>query len=231
MKTLLKPALAAGIMLAAVSPVAVSAAAPAATVVQGIGVANLPAIVANSNAFKTAETQRPTTYKPQIDAANARAAAIEAQLKPMIDKFNADRAANPKNATLEQQYDAIQQIRQAGQQEVQQLVAPVALSRAYVTEQITDKLNTAVQNAANKRRIQLVFDSSQGAVLYAAEAYNLNQDVLNELNTLLPNAQLVPPDGWLPREIREQQAAQAAQNGQAPVAAAPGINPPPTQSR
>ncbi len=230
MNILFKPMFAAGVALTALAPVA-AVAAPAAQVVQGIGVANLPAIVANSNAYKTAETQRPTTYKPQIDAANARAAAIEAQLQPLITKFNSDRQANAKNPSLQAQYETIQQIRQSGQQEVQQLIAPVALSRAYVTEQITDKLNTAVQNAATNRRVQLVLDSSQGAVLYAAEAYNLNQDVLNELNTLLPNATLVPPEGWLPREIREQQAAQAAQNGQAPVAPAQGVNPPPTQSR
>jgi len=228
MKITIKPLLAAGVMLAGLSPVV--AAPAAAQIVKGIGVASLPAIVANSNAYKTAETQRPVTYKPQIDQANARGAAIEQQLKPMIDKFNADRQANPNNPALEQQYNAIQQIRQAGQQEIQQMIAPVALSRAYVTEQITDQLNTAVQNAAKKKNIQLVLDSSQGDVLYASETYNINQDVLNELNTLLPTAQLVPPQGWLPREMREQQAAQAAaQNGQAP--AAPTTTPPATNSR
>jgi Skp family chaperone for outer membrane proteins len=227
MKITIKPLLAAGVMLAGLSPVV--AAPAAAQIVKGIGVASLPAIVANSNAYKTAEAQRPTTYKPQIDQANARGAAIEAQLKPLIDKFNADRQANPQNPSLEQQYNAIQQIRQAGQQEIQQMIAPVALSRAYVTEQITDQLNTAVQNAAKKKNIQLVLDSSQGDVLFASEAYNINQDVLNELNTLLPNAQLVPPQGWLPREIREQQAAAAGQNGQAP--AGQTTTPPATNSR
>jgi len=229
MKSLIKPLLAAGVLLAGVSPIV--AAPAAAQIVKGIAVANLPAIVANSNAFKNAETQRPVTYKPQIDQATSRGTAIEQQLQPLINKFNADRQANPQNPALEQQYNAIQQIRQAGQQEIQQIVAPVALSRAYVTEQITDVLNTAVQNAAKKKNIQLVLDSSQGDVLYAAEAYNLNQDVLAELNTLLPNAQLVPPQGWLPRELREQQAAAAAAQGGQPAQTPPVTNPPPTQSR
>jgi hypothetical protein len=44
-------------------------------------------------------------------------------------------------------------------------------------------------------------------VVYADAAYNMTQDVINELNAILPNAQLVPPQGWLPREVREQQAA------------------------
>lgn len=223
-KALPKFALAAGFAFAAVSPAAVAPAA--AQVVKGIGVVSLPAVVANSNAFKTAQTQRPVTYKPQIDQANARQAAIQAQLQPLVTKFNADRQANPNNPALQQQANAIQAIQQSGQQELQQLVAPVALSEAYVTEQIEEKLDTAVQNAAKRKNVQLILDPTQGAVLYADAAYNMTQDVLNELNTLLPSAQLVPPQGWLPRQLREQQAAAAAQGQPAPQQ-----NPPATTGR
>ena len=220
-----KSLLAAGVALAAVWPIV--AAPAAAQVVKGIGVVSLPAVVANSNAYKVAEQQRPVTYKPQLDQAEARRAAIAAQLQPLVTKFNTDRTANPNNPALQQQAAAIQQIQQSGQQELQQLVAPVSLSRAYVTEQIEEKLDAAVQNAAKKKNIQLILDPTQGAVLYADAAYNITQDVLNELNTLLPSAQLVPPQGWVPREIREQQAAQAAATG----AAAPTTNPPATVGR
>ncbi|MGX7926416.1 OmpH family outer membrane protein [Tsuneonella sp. HG094] len=220
-----KSLLAAGVALAAVSPIV--AAPAAAQVVKGIGVVSLPAVVANSNAYKVAEQQRPVTYKPQIDQAEARRAAIAAQLQPLVTKFNTDRQANPNNPALNQQAAAIQQIQQSGQQELQQLVAPVALSQAYVTEQIEEKLDAAVQNAAKKKNIQLILDPTQGAVLYADAAYNITQDVLNELNTLLPSAQLVPPQGWVPRQIREQQAAQAAATG----TPAPTTNPPATVGR
>lgn len=219
MNILSKTFLAAGVAFAAVSPIAVAPAS--AQLVKGIGVVSLPAVVANSNAFKTAQQQRPVTYKPQLDQVQARQAAISAQLQPLVTKFNTDRQANPNNASLAQQAAAIQQIQQAGQQELQQLVAPVALSEAYVTEQIEEKLDAAVQNAAKRKNIQLILDPTQGAVLYADAAYNITQDVLNELNTLLPSAQLVPPQGWVPRQIREQQAAQAAAQGQA----APQQNP------
>jgi len=218
-----KTLLAAGIAVAGLSPIA--AAPAAAQIVKGIGVVSLPAVVANSNAYKVAEQQRPVTYKPQIDQAEARRAAIAAQLQPLVDKFNKDRTANPNNPALQQQAVTIQQIQQSGSQELQQMLAPVALSRAYVTEQIEEKLDAAVQNAAKKKGVQLVLDPTQGAVLYADAAYNMTQDVLNELNTLLPSAQLVPPQGWLPREAREQQAAQAAAQGKAPQ------NPPATGSR
>jgi Skp family chaperone for outer membrane proteins len=211
MKQLLKPVLAAGFALAAIAPVtAVPVAAQQA--VKGIGVVSLPAVMVNSNAYKTAEAQRPTTYKPQIDQAEQRREAIAQQLQPLVDKFNADRqAANPNQQSLQQQAAQIQQIQQAGQQELNQILAPVALSRAYVEEQIEDKLNDAVQNAAKKKGVTLILDPTQGAIVYADASYNITQDVLNELNTLLPSAQLVPPQGWQPREVRQQQEAAAAQ--------------------
>ena len=218
-----KSLLAAGAAFATLSPIA--AAPAAAQIVKGIGVVSLPAVVANSNAYKTAEQQRPVTYKPQLDQAEARRAAIAAQLQPLITKFNSDRQANPNNPALNTQAQAIQQIQQSGQQELQLLVQPIALSQAYVTEQIEQQLDTAVQNAAKKKNVQLILDPTQGAVLYADAAYNMTQDVLNELNALLPSAQLVPPQGWMPREIRAQQAAAAAATG------TPVTTPPATTSR
>ncbi|MXO58252.1 OmpH family outer membrane protein [Altererythrobacter salegens] len=216
-----KPALAAGLALATLaSPAAVSPAA--AQQVAGIGIVNAPLVIANSNAFKTAQQQRQVTYKAQIDQATARRQAIATQLQPMVAKLQADsQAANAaqNQASLQQQYNTIQQIQQSGQQELQEILAPVSLSQAYVEEQITDQLATAVQNAATKKNVTLVIGPD--SVLYAAAPYNLNQAVLDELNTLIPSAQIVPPQGWLPREMREQQAQQqAAAQGQQPAAAA-----------
>jgi hypothetical protein len=69
-----------------------------------------------------------------------------------------------------------------------------------------------------KRKITLVLDSQ--SVLKADGVYNLNQDILTELNVLVPSAQLVPPTGWMPRAQREAAAQQAAAQGAAPAAAA-----------
>lgn len=221
MKNLIKPVLAAGLVLTASVPFVATPAA-AQQIAQGIGVVSLPAAIANSNAYKVAEQQRPVTYKPQLDQANARRDQLAAQLQPMYDKFRTDQQANVAQATLQQQAQQIQQIEQAGQRELTQMVQPVALSRAYVQEQIEDKLDEAVQAAAAKKKITLILDASSGAVTFADAKYNITQDVISELNALLPTAQLVPPPGWLPREAREQQAAeaaaQAAQNGTAPAA-------------
>ena len=216
-KSLPRALFAASLMLAG-SQIAMVAPA-AAQAVKGIAVANPTAIVALSNAFKVAETQRPVTYKAQLDQANARKAQIEAQLRPMATKLQADAQAPnaaSNQAALQQQYGQIQQIEQSGQNEINQILQPVALSRAYVVEQIGDKLEQATKQAMAKQKIEILLDS--GSVINAGEAYNLNQAILNELNVVLPSAQLVPPAGWLPRAQRDQQAQQ---QGAAPAAAAP----------
>jgi Skp family chaperone for outer membrane proteins len=207
MKLRYASALLAGLAVAAVTPTA----AVAQAAVQGIAIANPSAVVGASAAFQTAQSQRPTTYKPQIDQANARKTQIEAQLKPLIDKLQADsKVANPNRASLQQQYEQIQQIEQAGQAEIQKILEPLNLSQQYVLEQIGDKLDAATQAAMDKKKITLVLDSQ--SVIKAGQPYNLNQDILAELNKLIPSAQLVPPAGWMPRAQREQQAqAQAAQ--------------------
>lgn len=218
MKIRFASALIAGLMLTA-APQAIAQQRPAAassgTVVGGIAVANPPAIVAASAAYTTAQQQRPTTYKPQIDQANTRRNAITAQLKPLYEKLEADsKAATPNRQALQQQAIQIQQIEQAGEQEIQQILAPLNLSQQYVLEQIGDKLDQATQNAMTKKRVSIVLDSQ--SIIKADQVYNLNQDILTELNALIPTAQLVPPAGWLPRAQREQQAQQqAAQPGAA----------------
>lgn len=214
MKLRIASALIAGLLVSA-APSAMAQSTPGGTVVNGIAVANPPAVVGASNAYKTAQTQRPVTYKAQIDQANTRKAQIEAQLKPLITKLEADsKVANPNRTALQQQYEQIQQIQQAGQQEIEQILAPLNLSQQYVLEQIGDKLDDATQRAMTRKKVTVVLDS-QG-IIKADQVYNLNQDILAELNTLIPSAQLVPPAGWMPRAQRE---AQAQQGAQAPAAA------------
>ncbi len=217
MKTRLATVLLAGIALATVAPT-VASAQSTGTVVSGIAIANPPAVVAASEAYKISQQQRPVTYKPQIDQANTRKGQIEGQLRPLITKLEADsKAASPNRAALQQQYEQIQQIQQAGEAEIQKILEPLNLSQQYVLEQIGDKLDAATQAAMDKKKISLVLDSQ--SIIKAGQTYNLNQDILTELNKLMPSAQLVPPAGWLPRAQREQQAQAAAAQQQGAAAA------------
>jgi Skp family chaperone for outer membrane proteins len=229
MKILAKSLFAAALMLSgshlalAQTPPRPAGATPG-VVAPGIGVANVDAVIGNSNAFKVAQVQRPTTYKAQFDAAEARRAQITAQLTPLVDKFNRERqapnAATPAvQSSLQIQAQTIQRIQESGQAELQKLLEPVALSEAYVQEQIGDKLNAAIQAAMAKRQITLLLTPQ--SILAASNAYNLNQGILDELNVAIPSAQLVPPAGWEPREVREQKAQAAAQQGGTRPPAAP----------
>ncbi len=218
------PALVAALALTA-APHAFAQAAPAPVqstpggiVAAGIAYANPQAVVASSAAYKLAATQLPVTYKAQLDQVNIRRNQIAAQLKPMYDKFEADqKVAKPDRAALEAQAGQIQQLEQAGQRELQQIAEPVNVAQQFVLEQIGDKLSAATQAAMTKRKITIVIDAQN--VLKADTVYNLNQDILTELNALIPTAQLVPPAGWKPRAQRDAEAQQAAQQAAAAPAA------------
>ena len=207
MKKLIKP-LAIALLFASTAAVAAPAAPAGGT--NGIGFVNLEAVVQNSAAFKTAIAQRQVTYKPQIDQYNARAAQFDAQLKPLFEKFQKDRAAGVAQATLQQEAGSIQQIQEGAKQELGQIMQPVQLSEAYGQEQITAKLQAVVPTAMQKAGVTLLL--RQDAVVYGPAA-NLSEAVLAELNAELPTVQLVPPAGWEPAEVRAQKAQQAAQQG------------------
>jgi Skp family chaperone for outer membrane proteins len=231
MKTLLKSALKsaaiAGLMLgASASPPALAQNSVSGTVVPGLAVADLEGAIAGSSAYKTAQQQRQVTYKAQIDQANARRSAIAAQLQPLADKFNKDRQANVAQATLQQQAQQIQQIQEAGQQELQRIIQPVAYSEAYVQEQIEEKLDQAVKNAMAAKKVSLLL-SPQVVLAMNNTAYNLTADVVAQLDKLIPTAQLVPPAGWEPRQIREARAQQTAQQGAAAATPAKPAGPQP----
>lgn len=202
-------------------------AAPAATIVPGLGIANIDAAVVNSNAYRAAAQQRQAYFKPQYDAAEAKAKQVEAQYKAAVDKFNADRAAKKPDAVLQQDLVNIQQIEERGKEEIRQILMPVLMSEAYVEEQIGEKLDQAVQSAMAKRGVTILLQPN--TVIARANAYELTPTIVAELNVLVPTVNLVPPQGWVPRAVREQQAAQQRANqAQAPAvapAAAPAATP------
>jgi Skp family chaperone for outer membrane proteins len=229
--TKLSAALLGGIMAATMAQPSfaqAAAAASSAPVVPGLAVADFEAVVANSTANRTAATQRQTTYKAQIDAYEARRRALAAQLQPMATKLENDaKAAKPDQNSLQQQANTLRQLQEAGQQELNTMAQPIAYSQAYVAEQIEAKLDEAVKAAMAKQRVSLVL-TPQAVMAANNNAYNLNPAILTELNRLIPTAQVVPPTGWEPRQIREAKAQQAQAAGGAPAAPARPAGPQPT---
>ena len=207
---------------AAPAPVATTAA----NAVKGIAILNLEATIVNSDAYRYAMQQQQVTYKAQIDAAKQRQANFEAQAKPLVDKLNADIAAKRPDAELQVQANTIRNLKNQADGELEQIIAPVALSDSYVKEQIAGQLDRAVQNAMTKRGVSLVL--SPDAVIARSNSYDLTRDVIAELNILLPAAriQVIPPAGWVPANQRQQQqAAQPRPAATVPAATAPQPKP------
>ncbi|MDE2437575.1 MAG: OmpH family outer membrane protein [Sphingomonadales bacterium] len=190
------------------APTVASSAGP---IVPGLGIADLEAVLLNTNAVRVGDQQRPVTYKATIDQYQARGQALQAQLQAMSQKLQKDaQAPGASQTALQQQAAAIQKLQETGKAELNTIIKPVAYSQEYVKEQVEEKLDQAVKAVMARKNVTLLL-SPQSVILTTAAAYDLNQDIVNELNTAIPNATLTPPAGWEPRQIREARAQQAAQ--------------------
>ncbi|ETI60362.1 membrane protein [Sphingobium sp. C100] len=207
MKTIVK---AAALVLAPMTAMALTAVPAAAQTKSGLAVVDLEEAVAKSTAFTTAMTQMQTTYKPQLDQLTTRRSAIEADLKTKNDALQAayKAAGNKPTPAIETQYQQLQQAQQTGQAELQRLTQPVALARAYVEQQIVDKLDDALKAATAKTKSEIVFKKA------ATESFGAGADitpaVITELNALVPSVSITPPAGWQPGGQGQGQAAAAA---------------------
>ncbi len=178
--------------------------------VKGIAYADLEGAARLSTAYTTAAQQRQTTYAAQIQQAQAARQADAARLQPLADQFNAQRAsATPDENQLRTLATQIQQIQGESEAKTQQILQPLAMSEAYVNEQIGAQLKAAVDAARSRAKVTMLLTA--GAVIDSDESYDLTDEITAELNRLLPTVQIVPPAGWVPAAQRDRQAAQQAQ--------------------
>ena len=183
--------------------------------VNGVGVADFQAAVANTKAWAAARTQIETTYKAQIDQSNARRAALQAELQPMVTKFQAAQAApGATQASLQPQYAAIQARETAAQQELNRITAPVQRAQAYAIEQISGHMNEAVQAAVRTKNISLLLRPE--AASFAQPAADVTPAITTELDRVVPSVSITPPAGWQPG----QNGQAGAPAGTAPAATA-----------
>lgn len=193
-------------------------AAPAAPVVV---VADIDAAVQQSAAFTTAVSQIQTTYAPQIQNLNTRRQALQGELQTLYQAAQAAQAATPPNEqNVQNAIRAFQTAQQAAEREIATLNAPIELAVSYVQEQITLRVNEAVTAARTARRADIVL--TRGAAIQVADSANITPAIVTELNRLVPNVQIVPPQGYEPGSLmraQQQQAAAAAAGTPAPAAA------------
>lgn len=178
-----------------------------AQAVTNVAVANVEEAVQRSGAFTVAVGQIKTTYKAQIDAFDARQKSLQAELAPLVTAFQtAQRAPNPNQAALQTQATAIQTRQQSAQRELQTLALPFGRAQAYVEEQISAKLEPALKAAMTKRKVSLVV-APQATISYQPTA-DITNDIVAELNTLVPTVSIAVPANWQPGG--QGQAAPAA---------------------
>jgi Skp family chaperone for outer membrane proteins len=220
MKSLLKSSVYALTLLAA--PAIVMASPAAAQSIKGLAVVDQNKAVADSSAFRNSLTARQTTYKPQIDQATTLMTGAQSRAKPLLDQFEAERTKpTPNQETLRNLAGQIQKLESDTQNQRNQILQPLALSEAYVLEQIGDQYDAALKAAMATTKSTVVLDIAATASF--DKASDITAAVTTELNRLLPNAQIVPPTGWLPRAQREQLARQQAAAAAQP---APTATPP-----
>ena len=198
---------------ALVAPVA----APVAAQAQTVAVANPEQAIGASRAWATARTQIETTYKAQLDQAEARRQAVGKELQPLVTAFNTARAApNANQASLQQQATTIQTREQAAQAEIQRITLPAQRAQAYAIEKISAKLPDAVQAVVRARNVSMLVRPD--AVLFAGPTADVTSAITTELDRLVPTVSVTPPANWQPGQ---QQGASAA----AAPAAAPAARP------
>jgi Skp family chaperone for outer membrane proteins len=215
MKTIKTMLLAAAI----VAPAALTAA-PAFAQVSGIAVADPEAAVANSKAWAAARQQIQTTYKAQIDQANARRAAITTELQPLVTAYQtASRAPGASEASLRPQAQAIQTKETAANAELQRLTQPASRAQAYALEQISAKLPDAVNAAVRAKNVSVLLRPQ--AALFSQPTADITSAITAELDKTVPSVGITPPANWQPGQQGQPGQAAAAAPAQPSTAKKP----------
>ena len=196
------------LLAAALTAPAALSAVPASAQVSGVAVADFQAAIGNTRAFQTARTQLQTTYKTQLDQAQARSTAINAELQPLVTAYQTAAAApNANEASLRTQAQTLQTRQNAANQELGRLTQPYQRAQAYVVEQIEAQLNTAVQNVVRARNVAVLL-RPEAITLVGQPSVDITAAITTELDRLVPTVNTNVPANWQPGQ--QQRAAGAA---------------------
>jgi Skp family chaperone for outer membrane proteins len=214
---------------AALAALAAFAAAPAAAQVNGIAVADPAIAVAGSQALQTAYNQIGTTFQAQ----RTQLEGLQQQRAGLVRQFdsNGDGQLSQEEQTAAQANTAVVQQIQGLDQQIATVQQPITVARVYVIEQIGQQLNAAVQQIVQANNIQMILNPSVG--LYIAEAVDVTDEIIAQLNATVPTVSTTAPQGWQPSQqsvnlyqqvqevllaVAQQQAAQQqAQPAATPV--------------
>ena len=181
---------------AALAALATFAAVPAAAQVNGIAVADPAIALAGSAALQAAYGQIGTTYQAQ----RTQLEQLQQQRSGLVRQFdtNGDGQLSEAEQTAAQANTAAVQQIQGIDQQINTVQQPISRARVYVVEQISQQLNTAIRNVVTAGNIQVILNSGSG--IYFADPVDVTDEIITQLNTLVPTVSTAAPDGWQPQQ-------------------------------
>lgn len=229
-------------MLAA--PAALAFAAPANAQVSGIAYASPTSVVAGSKAFGAANQQIATTYKAAFDQIQARRAAAQKEVEPIIAQLRTQFDTNKDGQLSQAEQTALQNSKSPlldrlktaqdnAQNEIGRLSNPAARAELFAIESILRQYEAAQLRVVNTRKISVVL--SPEVFMYAPDSANISQAITAEIDKVAPTVSIQPPADWQPsrqtlaiqQEIAQAAAYQAAAAAQQQRPAAAGAAPAP----
>ncbi len=198
--------------LGAIALTAALAVTPAQA--QAVATADFDGAIVKTRAFTAAAATIKTTYQAQITQVEGYQKEMQALLAPFdankdsrIDD-NEIRAAqgSPSWATIV-----------AKQQQINTGQAPFLRAQSYVVEQVSSKLNQAVNAVITARGISLIIKPD--AIVFANQVGDITPAITAELDKLVPTANAVPPANWQPGQTNAP-AAGAATSAPVPASGA-----------
>lgn len=209
--------------------------------VSGIAVADPEAVILSAKALDAANATISTTFKPQLDQANARQESLQKELVTMgapldsnkdgrLSDTEIEAARAAKNPLLEKMAAA----QQKGQAEIAGFNAPASRAQAWVLEQLSQKYGPAMKTVVDAKKISILLAAN--TVQFNAPVADVSDDIKAELDRTNPTLPIAPPANWQPSQQTLQlqqsfqqlvylaavQRARQAQAGGAPATPAPG---------
>ncbi len=196
------------LLAAALAVPGVIAATGAQAQVAGVAVVDQEGAIRATRAFQAAANQIRTTYKTQIDQAEARRQAVTRELQPLVTSYqNAARQPNATPASLQAQAQAIQTRENAANQELARLLQPVQRAQGYAVEQVALRYAEAAQNVIRQRNVQLLLRPE--ALVFSQPAADITAAITTELDRLVPTVSTNVPANWQPGQAQPSVATGA----------------------
>lgn len=199
------------VALASASAVTVSAPAQAQAI-KGVAVVDEAAVVQASTAAKGADQQIATQYAQDIQQYQQLQQSLSGQLKPLYDQANAEQGKpQPNKQVLQQLVSQINEIEGRGEAQLKQVLQPIEIAKAFVAEQLLERVDAATKVVAERRQATVVVTAA--STRYKSPSADITNDVIAEMNRNAAPLSVVPTQQWL-------QSKGLVQGGTAPAAPA-----------